>query len=139
MYATTRLRSGWRATFHTSIAYDCRTPLFLLCRSLGRNQFCRVGELFGPPFGITILKVLRTQILHHSLDFNAFCVIEDYCSQTFKISVIGGAVVLDKLQTIFIPRLTITVYPCLYFLLRWVTIVEMFFWLLLFSNTKQIL
>ena len=114
---TCNLSTSIASEFHDE-AYDCRTPLFLLCRSLGRNQFCRVGELSGPPFGISILKVLRTQILHHSLDFNAFCVIEDYCFQTFKISVIGGAVVLDKLQTIFIPRLTITVYPCLYFLLR---------------------
>ena len=32
----------------------------------GENQFCRKSELFGPLFGISILKVLRTQIFHHS-------------------------------------------------------------------------
>ena len=32
----------------------------------GGNQFCRKSELFGPPFYISILKVLRTQILCHS-------------------------------------------------------------------------
>ena len=40
------------------------------------NQFCRKSALFGAPFCISILKVLRTQILRHSLDFNAFCMIQ---------------------------------------------------------------
>ena len=40
------------------------------------NQFFRKSELFCPPFCISILKVLWTQILHHSLDLNAFCMIE---------------------------------------------------------------
>ena len=31
----------------------------------GGNQFCRMSELFGPPFCIWILKVLWTQILRH--------------------------------------------------------------------------
>ena len=39
----------------------------------GGNQFCRMSELFGPPFCISILKVLWTQILRHSLDFSPFC------------------------------------------------------------------
>ena len=52
----------------------------------GGNQFCRKSELFGPPFCISILKVLQTQILCHSLDFNAFCMIQEHCSQTLKIS-----------------------------------------------------
>ena len=47
------------------------------------NQFCRKSELFGPPFCISILKVLWTQILSHSLDFNAFCMIKEYFSQAF--------------------------------------------------------
>ena len=46
----------------------------------GGNQFCRKSELFGPPFCISILKVLQTQILRHSLDFNAFCMIQEYFS-----------------------------------------------------------
>ena len=50
------------------------------------NQFCRKGEIFGLPFCISILKVLRTQFLRHSLDFNAFCLIQGYLSQTFGIS-----------------------------------------------------
>ena len=36
------------------------------------NQFGRESELFGHPFCISILKVLWTQILYHSLDLNAF-------------------------------------------------------------------
>ena len=32
-----------------------------------------MSELFGPPFCISILKVLWTQILCHSLDFSPFC------------------------------------------------------------------
>ena len=51
----------------------------------GRNQFCSKSELFGPTFCISILKVLRTQILRHSLDFNPFCMIQEYVSQALKI------------------------------------------------------
>ena len=51
----------------------------------GGNQFCRKSELFGPTFGISILKVLSTQFLRHSLDFNAFCLIQEYFSQSFEI------------------------------------------------------
>ena len=50
------------------------------------NQFCRKSELFGSPFCISILKVLWTQILCHSLDFNAFCMIPYYFSHSLKIS-----------------------------------------------------
>ena len=50
------------------------------------NQFCRMSELFGPPFCISILKVLWTQFLCHSLDFNAFCMIQEYFFQSFEIS-----------------------------------------------------
>ena len=52
----------------------------------GGNQFCRKSELFGPPFCISILKVLWTQFLCHSLHFNAFCMIQEYFSQSFEIS-----------------------------------------------------
>ena len=52
----------------------------------GRNQFCSKSELFGPIFCISILKVLRTQILRHSLDFNPFRMIQEYVSQTLEIS-----------------------------------------------------
>ena len=52
----------------------------------GGNQFCRKSELFGPSFGISILKVSPTQILRHLLDFNAFCMIEEYFSQSLEIS-----------------------------------------------------
>ena len=52
----------------------------------GWNQFCRKSELFGPPFCISILKVLWTQIISHSLDFNAFCMIEEHFSQSLEIS-----------------------------------------------------
>ena len=53
---------------------------------LGGNQFCRKSELFGPPFCISILKVLWTQNDHLSSDFNAFCMIQKYCSQSLAIS-----------------------------------------------------
>ena len=52
----------------------------------GGNQFCRVSELFGPPFYISILKVLSTQILHHSLDFSPFCMNQEDFSQSPQIS-----------------------------------------------------
>ena len=42
----------------------------------GGNQFCRKSKLFGPPFCISILKVLWTQIFCHSLDFNEFYMIQ---------------------------------------------------------------
>ena len=51
----------------------------------GWKQFCRKSELFGPPFCISVLKVLWTQILYHALDFNAFCIIQEHYSQTFKV------------------------------------------------------
>ena len=38
------------------------------------------------PFCISILKVFQTQIHRHSLDFNAFCTIEEYFSQSLEIS-----------------------------------------------------
>ena len=52
----------------------------------GGNQFCRKSELFGPPFCISILKVLLTRIHHHSIDFNPFCMIEGYFSQSLEMS-----------------------------------------------------
>ena len=52
----------------------------------GGNQFCRKSELFGPPFCISILKVLWTQIHCHQLDFNVFCMMQEYFSQSIKIS-----------------------------------------------------
>ena len=52
----------------------------------GGNKFSTKSELFRLPFCIWILKVLRTQILRHSIDFNAFCVIQEYFSQSLKIS-----------------------------------------------------
>ena len=50
------------------------------------NQFCRKSELFGPPFCISVLKVLWTKIHRHLLDFNAFCMIQEYFSQSLEIS-----------------------------------------------------
>ena len=52
----------------------------------GGNHFCRKSELFGPPFCISILKVLWTQIFGHSLDFNAFCIIREHFPQSFEVS-----------------------------------------------------
>ena len=52
----------------------------------GVSQFCRKSELFGPPFCISILKVLSPQILRYSLDFNVFCMIQEYVSHNLEIS-----------------------------------------------------
>ena len=52
----------------------------------GGNQFCRKSQLFGNPLCISVLKVLRTQFLLHSLDFNTFCFIQEHLSQAFEIS-----------------------------------------------------
>ena len=52
----------------------------------GGNQLCRISELFGPPFCISILKVLWTQILHHSLDFSPFCMNQEDFLQAPVIS-----------------------------------------------------
>ena len=50
----------------------------------GRNQFSRKSELFSPHFCISVLKVLWTQVFRHSLDFNAFLMMQEYSSRTFK-------------------------------------------------------
>ena len=50
------------------------------------NQFSRKSELFGPPFCISILKVLCSQIHRHSLDFNALVMIQEYFSQSLELS-----------------------------------------------------
>ena len=57
----------------------------------GRGNFlgesiCRKSEWFVPPFCISILKVLWSQILCHSLDFNAFCMVQEYFSESLEIS-----------------------------------------------------
>ena len=48
------------------------------------NQFYRKAELFGRPFCISILKALWTQILCHSLHFNAFCMVQGYFPQNLQ-------------------------------------------------------
>ena len=50
------------------------------------NRFCRKCELFAPPFCISILKVLWSQIHSHSLDFIEFCMIQEYFSQSLGFS-----------------------------------------------------
>ena len=50
------------------------------------NQFRRMSELFRPPFFISILKVVWTQIHRHSLDFKALVLIEEYFSMNLGIS-----------------------------------------------------
>ena len=52
----------------------------------GGNQFRRKSELFGQPFCSSILKVLLTQILGHSLDFNSFYMVQDNFYQSLEIS-----------------------------------------------------
>ena len=50
----------------------------------GENKFCRKSELSGPSFRISLLKLSRTQILRHSLDSNAFCMIQKTVCQSLK-------------------------------------------------------
>ena len=46
------------------------------------HQFCETAELFVPPPPLYfILKIWSTEILCHSLDFNAFYMITEYFSQ----------------------------------------------------------
>ena len=52
----------------------------------GGNQFWRKYELLGPPFCISILKVLSIQFLGHSLDVSVFCMVQKYFSQSHQIS-----------------------------------------------------
>ena len=47
------------------------------------KQFFRKPNFFGSPFSISILKVLGTVFLRHSLYFNAFWMIQAYFSQCF--------------------------------------------------------
>ena len=47
---------------------------------LGANQLYSLGELFRPPFCISILKVLKTHIFYHFFDFKALCMIQEYFS-----------------------------------------------------------
>ena len=74
---------GWGVLFSESWNFYKLKRGVLISRG---NQFSRKSELFCPPFCISILKVLWTQILHHSLDLNALCIIEQYFSQSFEIS-----------------------------------------------------
>ena len=50
------------------------------------NQFCGMSELFGPLFCISILKVLQTEIIRHSLHFSALSMIQKKFSQSLGIS-----------------------------------------------------
>ena len=52
----------------------------------GGNPFFRMSDLFGPLFCISILKVLWTQILRHSLHFSPFCMNQEDFSQSLEIS-----------------------------------------------------
>ena len=45
--------------------------------SSGGKQFCKMSELFDPPFCILILKVFMTEILRLSLEFTVFIMIEE--------------------------------------------------------------
>ena len=44
------------------------------------NQFWRKSELFGLPFCISVLEVLWTHILRHSLDLSDFCMTQEHFS-----------------------------------------------------------
>ena len=45
-----------------------------------------MSELIGPHFSVSTLKVLWTEILRHSLNFNLFCMNEEYFSHNLEIS-----------------------------------------------------
>ena len=73
----------------SAVFFSCFWKFFNLKRgdviSWG-NQFWRTAELFGPSSCISILEVQKTQILCHSLHFNAFSMIQQYFSQVFANS-----------------------------------------------------
>ena len=78
----------------------------------GGNQFCRKCQLFGPPFCISIFKVLRTQILRDSLDFNPVSNIQEYVLKVLLFLQIkergpnfSGEPILQKLWIISSPLL----------------------------------
>ena len=52
----------------------------------GGNQFCRMSELFVPHSRISILKVFKIQIRHHSLHFDVFSLIQEYLFKSPEIS-----------------------------------------------------
>ena len=66
----------------------------------GGNQFCRMAELFGPSFCICILKVSTTQILCHSLDFNASVWFRRIFLRCFKFAKIKKGDLLSWGETI---------------------------------------
>ena len=53
--------------------------------SLGGTNYAERLNYLVPPSCISILEVWRTQILHHSLDFNVFYMIQQYFPQVFEI------------------------------------------------------
>ena len=76
------------------------------------NQFSRKSELFGHPFCISILKGLWSQIFCHSLDLDAFHLIQEYFSQSPEISAnetggpnFWGEPILQKVCIIWSPLL----------------------------------
>ena len=81
-------------------------------RTFRGNQFCRIGELFGPSLCISVLNILWTQILRHSLKFHAFCMIQKYFSQNFWREPILQLCSLQKLcrtTELFCPPLCISI------------------------------
>ena len=84
----------FQCTLHDSLVFFKECWNFYKLRMgdpiCGWNQFCRkshrMTQLFGPPFCSSILIVLLTHILRHSLDFNAFCMIQEYLYQSLEIS-----------------------------------------------------
>ena len=48
------------------------------------EQFFRMAQLFGLLFCISILKVLKTQIVGCSFDLNVFFIIQEYFSQSLE-------------------------------------------------------
>ena len=50
------------------------------------DQFCRMSELFGSHFCISISKVFHTKSLYCSLHLNVFCMSQKYFSQRIEIS-----------------------------------------------------
>ena len=73
----------WGVIFSTSLNFFKLRTRDLISPG---TQFSRKSELFGPPFCISILRDLWFQCHCHSLDSNAFCMIQEYFSQSPEIS-----------------------------------------------------
>ena len=74
----------------------------------GQNQFCRKSELYDATFCISLSKAFWSQILCHLSDINAFCLIQEYLSQTLQGSTNSSVSICPQ-------NISIILFPLLHF------------------------